>query len=208
MANPLNNLSSLKVPELGFIPFKSNFQQIESVQAASGQSPDGPTPSSYDFTAGDAIHNPYIRPFFVLNTGITLAKNASFVLDIIELDFSEFISNLVGITPTQVIYSTMRVIMFHRITTQSSWLRQKTIMDVYLTQQITTYDYYFQKVIIAEGKIADTNRAQNNINLSPAISATYPSTPKVNVRIIGSNPISFNLTNQIIQTKGLIKYIG
>jgi hypothetical protein len=208
MANPLNNLLSLKVPELGFIPFKSNFQQVESVEAASGQSPDGPTPSSYDFTAGNAIHNPYIRPFFHTTTGFTMPSSSSFIQNIIELDFSEFISNLSGTTPSQVLYSTMRVIMFHRLTSQSNWLRQKTIIDVYLTQQITTYDYYFQSVVIAQGPIADTNRAQNNINLSPSISSTFPTEPKVSIRITGSNPLPFTLSNQRIITKGLIKYIG
>ena len=103
-----SNIQTLGAEEINFIPFRSNFAQIDSGDdRSSGLVPSNP--SSYDFGDGIAVHNPYVRPFFN-NTTLNLPGFQSVLIsDFITLDFEEFVSSTgtisSNLTPNQILLS-------------------------------------------------------------------------------------------------------
>jgi hypothetical protein len=206
MAHPLKHTNPLKVEELRHIPFKSNFVQVGSVTGDSGYSPDGPTPS-YDFVDGVAIHNPYIRPFHITSDSFVLPpNNQSNATPFLSLDFAEFV-NLDNRNPEQVVYSTIRVVAFHRLQSQD-WLRQRTVTDVLAYQNIPNNDFKYSIDVITQGKVRDSSRSQLNINLQIQLVNDTPSSPTADLRMVFNNPIPTAIGGQKIVSKGYIKYIG
>jgi len=205
MSHPLKHTTPLKVEELKHIPFKSNFIQVGNVTGNSGYSPDGPG-GAYDYVDGEAIHNPYTRPFHVTSDAFTLLPNAPGSIPFLSLDFAEFI-NLVGRNPEQVVYSTIRVVAFHKLQSQT-WLRQRSVTNVLAYQNLPDDNFKYSIDVITQGKIKDSSRSQININVQIQLSDDTPSSPTADLRIVYQNPIPVTIGNQKIESKGYIKYIG
>ena len=211
MSHPLKHINPLKVEELRHIPFRSNYVGSDGAPSeGSGYTPDGPG-SDYDYLEGLAIHNPYIRPFHLTSNTFVLPAaqvNQPGITPFLSLNFAEFVtlgSN--GHAPDQVVYSTMRVVAYHRLQ-GSSFLRQKSVTDVLVSRTVNVADFEYAIDVIAQGKVADSSRNQGNLNLQIQLVDELSSSPTADLRIVVNNPINVTLGGQKMVSKGYIKYIA
>tara|TARA_Y100001972_G_C7660549_1_gene333088 strand:+ start:3088 stop:3714 length:627 start_codon:yes stop_codon:yes gene_type:complete len=208
MSHPLKHINPLKVEELRHIPFRSNYVGSDGAPSeGSGYTPDGPG-SDYDYLEGLAIHNPYIRPFHLTSNPFVLPAaqfNQPGITPFLSLNFAEFVT-LDGHEPDQVVYSTIRVVAYHRLQGQN-FLRQKSVTDVLLSRTVNVADFEYTIDVIAQGKVADSSRV-GDLNLQIQLVDELSSSPTADLRIVVNNPTNTNLSGQKMISKGYIKYIA
>lgn len=214
-----NTQQVLRVKDMNFIPFRSQFQQQSGgADRSSGYVPS--TSVSYNFDQAISLHNPYVRPHFGFHAVNLIAGASNIVSNFMTTEigsgtipsvfnFAEF-TTISGQQPTEVLASAFEVQMIVRNKSQENFNIQYLKFRIACACKTNSFgsDYSFALETLTQGKIIDTNNRIHDMDIQIQLETVDSDDPITSVRAIIQNPSGTTLNNQQILTKGLITYIG